>query len=361
MIARAGLALLVLLAACGDGNSVTPDAPVAPVAIGTVTARTAEVTDPILATGEVHADKITEIKPRVDGIIDAVFVDVGDRVKSGQPLFRTRQTDYRNSLAEREQALALAEAERRQAAGDLERAMALRAKGVVSQGRMDEMQARHDTAQARLGMAQASLSQARQDLADATVAAPYDGIVTARYVDEGTMIQVATSNTPVLEIAKLDVVEIIAQVAAMHLARIHPDTRVTLSVEGVPAPIEARLGVINDKVDARTRGVEIRLRVPNPDLSIKPGLFARLTLHPTPRQATVIDRSAVLGTNTDLYVFSPSGNVARRLGLRVRDVDAALVEVLDGLKPGDVALAGPNLPDIREGTVIAVRAAHGTR
>jgi membrane fusion protein (multidrug efflux system) len=136
---------------------------------------------------------------------------------------------------------------------------------------------------------------------------------------------------------------------------------VTLSVEGVAAPVEARLGVINDKVDARTRGVEIRLRVPNPDLSIKPGLFATLTLHPTPRQATVIDRAAMLGSYTDPYVFVPAAKVARRLGLRVRDLDAGLVEVLDGLKPGDVALAGPNLPDIRDGAAIAVRTDHGTR
>ncbi|MGE0668282.1 MAG: efflux RND transporter periplasmic adaptor subunit [Sphingomonadales bacterium] len=351
----------LLLAACGDGQSAT--APTAEaVSLRVAMVREQDIAAPILATGEVHADKITEIKPRVDGVIDAVFVDVGDRVTAGQPLFRTRQADYRNRLAEQEQALALAQAELKQAAGDLERAASLRGKGVVSQGRMDEVQARHDTARARLGMAEAGLAQARQSLSDATVTAPYDGIVTGRFMDEGTMIQVATSNTPVLEVAKLDTVEVIARVAAVHLPRLKPETRVTVAVEGVPEPVEARLGVVNDKVDARTRSAEIRLHLPNPDLAIKPGLFAKLTLTPEPRRAAVLSRAAVLGAADDTYVFVEQGRTARRKPVSVRDLDAELVEVVSGLKPGEAALAGPALADLRDGAPVRVEGtADGTR
>jgi RND family efflux transporter MFP subunit len=356
----AALAALAL-AACGDGQSA-PVPAVQKLALDTAPVREQDVTDPILATGEVHADKITEIKPRVDGTIDAVFADVGDRVSAGQPLFRTRQADYRNRLAEQEQALALAQAEVRQASGDLERAASLRAKGVVSQGRMDEVQARYDTARARLGMAEASLAQARQNLSDATVTAPYDGIVTGRFVDEGTTIQVTTSNTPVIEIAKLDVVEVIAQVAAVNLPRLRPDTRVTVAVEGVARPVEAKLGVINDKVDSRTRSVEVRLHLPNPDLAIKPGLFATLTLYPAPRRAAVLDRTAVLGPPGETYVYVSRDGAARRRPVTVLDLDAALVEVLDGLRPGEAALAGPALADVKDGApVIVGQTADGAR
>ncbi len=350
-----------LLAACGDGQSATPP-PAEAVALSTAIVREQDVASPILATGEVHADKITEIKPRVDGVIDAVFVDVGDRVTAGQPLFRTRQADYRNRLAEHDQALALAQAELKQASGDLDRAVSLRGKGVVSQGRMDEVQARFDTARARLGMAEAGLAQARQSLADATVTAPYDGIVTGRFVDEGTMIQVATSNTPVVEVAKLDTVEVIARLAAVYLPRLKSETRVTVAVEGVAAPVEAVLGVVNDKVDARTRSAEIRLHLPNPDQSIKPGLFAKLTLHPEPRRAAVLDRSAVLGSGDDAHVFIQQDGVARRRPVEVRDVDAALVEILRGLKPGEAALSGPALTGIEDGTRVTTgRIADGSR
>lgn len=351
----------LLLAACGDGQSATPP-PAAAVALSTAVVREQDVASPILATGEVHADKITEIKPRVDGVIDAVFVEVGDRVAAGQPLFRTRQADYRNRLAEHEQALALAQAELKQASGDLDRAASLRGKGVVSQGRMDEVQARFDTARARLGMAEAGLAQARQSLADATVTAPYDGIVTGRFVDEGTMIQVATSNTPVVEVAKLDTVEVIARVAAVHLPRLKPETRVTVAVEGVPAPVEAVLGVVNDKVDARTRSAEIRLHLSNSDLAIKPGLFAKLTLHPEARRTAVLDRAAVLGAAGDTYVFVEQDRTARRRPVEVRDVDAALVEIVRGLKPGEAALSGPALAEVKDGTPVTVgRTADGSR
>jgi RND family efflux transporter MFP subunit len=351
----------LLLAGCGDGRSATPPA-AEPVVLSNDLVREQDVVSPIQATGEVHADKLTEVKPRVDGIIDAVFVNVGDRVAAGQPLFRTRQADYRNRLAESDQAVALAEAEARQTAGDLDRAISLRGKGVVSQGRMDEVQAGHDTARARLGMAEAARAQARQSLADATVTAPYDGIVTGRFVDEGTMIQVATANTPVVEIAKLDVVEVVAQVAAVHLPRLKQDTRVTVAVEGVSRPIEAALGVINDKVDSRTRAVEIRLHLPNPDLSIKPGLFAKLTLYPAPRRAVVLDRTAVLGLAADAYVYVEESGVARRRPVQVRDLDAALVEVLGGLRSGEAALTGPTLGDLKDGDAVRImRAGDGHR
>jgi RND family efflux transporter MFP subunit len=363
MIRRAALAAsaLAALAGCGDGRTAVPPPAPPPVAMSAVIVREMAVGDPIQATGEVRADKITEIRARVDGTIETVFVDVGDRVAAGQPLFRTREADYRNRLREREQALALAQAELRQAAGDLERAAALRDRGVVSQGRLDEMQARNDTARARLGMAEAALAQARQTLADATVTAPYDGIVTGRFMDEGTTIQVATSAAPVLEIAKLDQVEVVAQVPAVHLPRLRPDTRVTVIVEGVGRPLEATLGVINDKVDPRTRGVELRLRLANPDLAIKPGLFARLTLHPAPRRAGVLERRAVLGGEGGRYVMVAEGGRAARRAVRVRDVDTAFVEVLEGLRPGEAALAGPALPDLKPGDAVAVGPADGHR
>lgn len=361
MIRRLLLLCVLVLAACGDGETAQPAAAPPPIRVEAVTAQEAAVSDPILATGEVRADKITEVKPRVDGVIEAVFVDVGDRVAKGDRLFRTRQADYVNRVEERRQALSVAQAEQRQASGDLERATALRARGVVSQGRMDEIQAQFDTARARTGMAEAALAQARQDLSDATVTAPYDGMVTGRFVDEGTMIQVATSNTPVVEVAKLDEVEVVAHVAAVHLPRIQPETPVTVEFEGLDRRIEARLGVINDKVDARTRSVEIRLRLPNPDLAIKPGLFARLTLHPAPRRAVALARAAILGADDAPYVFVPDGQVARRRSVKIRDLDAARVEVVAGMKPGETALAGPAVSRLRDGAPFSLMVADGSR
>ncbi|MDA0339361.1 MAG: efflux RND transporter periplasmic adaptor subunit [Proteobacteria bacterium] len=351
---------LALLMACSDGGSKEAADVVErePVAIYAAPVRYEQVIDPIFATGEVTADKRTDIKPRVNGIIETIHVRVGNRVTKSQPLFETRKAEFANRVQELEHSVTLSRAEIDQALRDLKRAQSLLAKGVVSQGRMDTALTQHATAEARLGIAESSLAQARQDLADTVVRAPYDGMITARYVDEGTMVQVAASNTPVVELVKVDVVEIVAQVPATHLIRIREGTRAQVDIDGLPAPIDAILNVINDRVDAKTRSVEIRLRLPNKDQAIKPGLFAKVTLFPQPRRALVIERRAVMGIAGDNYVFVPDGTdneIAKRRAISARDVDAQRVEILNGINAGETALAGPNLPDIRDGAPISLR------
>ena len=363
MIRRtAVLAMLSLsVAACGDADSNAPaEATVQttpPIAISSVAVREEDVIDPILATGEVHADQRTEIKPRVNGIIEKIHVRVGDSVTADQPLFETRKVDYQTRVRELEHALVLARAEVTQAERDLDRAQTLRERGVVSEGRMDTAITQHATATARLGIAEATLARARQDLADTIVRAPYDGIVTERFVDEGTMVQVAASNTPVVELVKVDVVEIIAQVPATHLAAIRPGTPASVDVDGLASPIDTNLDVINDKVDAQTRSVEVRLRLDNPNHAIKPGLFAKVTLYPAATRTIVVDRRAVQGLSGDNFVFIPEGGMAKRRAVKVRDIDAARMEVLDGLIPGAQVLAGPNLPELKDGAPIALQQA----
>lgn len=358
---------LTVLSACGNADGDVPPAPQTadPIIVSTLPVRDEDVIDPILATGEVRADKRTEIKPRVNGIIDAIHVHVGDSVTTGQPLFETRKVDYQTRVRELEHALVLARAEVTQAERDLNRARTLRERGVVSEGRMDSAITQHATATARLGIAEASLARAKQDLADAVVRAPYDGIVTERFVDEGTMVQVAASNTPVVEVVKVDVVEIIARVPATHLTSIRPGTPAAVDIDGLERPIKTTLDVINDKVDARTRSVEIRLRLDNPDHAIKPGLFAKVTLYPAATRATVVDRGAVLGLSGDNYVFVPAshdgGDIARRQTVKVRDIDAGRMEMLDGVEAGGLVLAGPNLPDLKDGAPIAIRPTAPTR
>lgn len=327
------------------------------VPIFTTLVRNEAVVEPIQATGEIIADKSTEITPRVDGVIDEIYVHVGDKVSRGDPLFMTRQTGYKNRLNELEQAVALAEAELAQSIRELKRNRALRERDVVSQGRLDAVSARYNVAKARLGIAQASQIQGRQDLDDTIVKAPYSGLVTGRFVDEGKMVgRTALTGSPIIEIVKIDIVEVIVRIPALHLTRLDSNTMAKVEVIGRAQPIESAIHVVNDKVDARTRSIEIRLRLENTDMSLKPGLFAKVTLFPKARSAVIVERAAVLGISGDQYVFVTSGGVARRRAISARDVDARLIEITSGIAVGQTVLTGPNLPDISDGTPIQILA-----
>jgi RND family efflux transporter MFP subunit len=233
---------------------------------------------------------------------------------------------------------------------------------VASSERLDEARTAFEIADARRGAAETALERAQQDLENTVVRAPYTAVVTRRHVDEGTMMTTLMSSASlVVEIMKIDVVEAILQIPEVDLARIRIGTRARLRIDGTQGEVEGAVGVLNDRVDPLSRSFEVRIQVANQDYAIKPGLFVRAELRPEPREALVLERRALLGPGNARFVWVDSGGRARRREVRVRELDATRVEVIEGLAAGERALAGPNLPRLTEGTPIAVELARADR
>jgi RND family efflux transporter MFP subunit len=217
-------------------------------------------------------------------------------------------------------------------------------------------------AAAQRDQAEAALAQARQNLADTTVAAPYRGVITRRFVDEGAMLStMMTAGNAVVQIMKVDVVAAIVQLPEVHLARVHVGTPGVVRVDGIARTYDTQVHIVNDRVDAVSRAFEVRLAIENPDYALKPGLFAEVELRPEPREATLLERAALLGGTGAAYVFVLDGDRASRRVVRVAELDAARVEVLDGLAPGERVLLGPNLTQLADGTAVAVEVTRANR
>ena len=114
-------------------------------------------------------------------------------------------------------------------------------------------------------------------------------------------------------------------------------------------------------MDPVSRAFEVRLAIENPDYALKPGLFAELELRPEPRDATLLERGALLGGEGAAYVFVLSDGHAARRPVRVKELDAARVEVLEGLAPGEHVLLGPNLAQLTDGSPVAVEVTRADR
>jgi membrane fusion protein (multidrug efflux system) len=343
----AASALALALAGCG-GDDTTPAAVAAsgpaPVPVASVEIIRESIVEPVLGTGTIAAHKTTDVGPRVSGIIDVVHVAVGDRVEEGDPLFRTRPVDYEIRVREAESALRLARANAQKAERDLERIQTLHGQSVASDERLDAVRTANEMAAAQREQAEAALAHARQNLADTTVRAPYRGVITRRFVDEGAMLStMMTAGNAVVQIMKVDVVAAIVQLPEAHLARVRV---------GTPGRV---------RVDPVSRAFEVRLAIENPDYALKPGLFAELELLPEPREATLLDRSALLGGEDATYVFVLADGRAVRRPVRVRELDAARVEVLEGAAAGERVLLGPNLMQLADGTPVTVEVPHADR
>ena len=351
---------LALLVACGESevvDSLAPDLPALDVWTNEVRQET--VVEPIVGTGSIAPHKTSNIGPRVDGIIEEIFVRVGDRVESGAALFRTRDINHRIRVDEARHALRLARSEAHKASRDKQRIEKLADEGVASTEQLDAVRTSNEIADARLGAAKTALERAQQNLTDTLVLAPYPGVITARLVDEGVMMRTMLSaNSHVIQLMKTDLVAAIVQVPALYLAKIKLGTPATLHIDGLPQPYESVVLILNDRVDLASRAFEVRIPIENSDLAIKPGLFVRAELRPEPRQVLVIERRAVLGMNGNRHVFLSENGLAIRRAVGVRDLDATRLEVISGLEAGDQVLSGPSLPRLVEGTAIVIRTAH---
>ena len=353
------LSFALIALACGQESSSPPEAAArAPVvAVASVAVASESVPDLVLGTGTIVADKATEIGPRVSGTVDVIHVDVGSQVEAGQPLFETRSVDYRLKLAQAEQARRLARAEADNTRRQLERVDQLFSQQVASQGHLDDARTAYEMTAARADNAETGHQMAAQALADTIVRAPYSGVVTRRYVDEGTMLSAQMTSSPVVQLMKTDLVEAVVQIPELYLLRVQVGTPARVRVDGVDASFESRVAVINDRVDPATRAFEVRLPIENANRVLKPGLFARAEILPAPRTALVLPRAALLGGESERFVFVAEDGRAVRRVVRTRELDARRVEVLGGLQLGDRVLLGPNLPKLSDGCSISLEVA----
>lgn len=360
----AGLLIAALatmtLAGCGEDEQAADEGQAAEtVAVFERPVTREELMEPVTGTGTIAAHKTTQLGPRVDGIIEEVMVWVGDRVKKDQPLFRTRDTEWKLRVSELENQVRLATAE----AGNMQKAFAraseLHAKGFVSNGKLDDARAARDAANAKLGIAKAQLAAAQQALEDCVVTAPFDGVITRLDVNEGKFMATRSggagpSQGGVLEIMKIDIVAAIVNVPEIHLSKFEVGTKGKIFLDGIDKSYDSYVVIINDRIDPVTRAVEVRLPIANDDYAVKPGLFARAEIYPDPRTVLALDRSALMGTEAARYVYVNDNGRAKRAGVTVRQIDATRVEVLSGLKEGDKALAGPNALLLVEGSPVRI-------
>jgi RND family efflux transporter MFP subunit len=365
--------VLIGLTGCGDGDTAEPPAATltrlnaaGPEAIQISIARVSqeEVVEPVIGTGTMLPARTSNIGLTVEGIVEEIFVRVGDRVEKGDPLFRTRQTDLLISKMELEAALKLADAEADQAARDLKRTKNLQKKGVASTARLDEMRAKNEIASARRDMARASLDGLEQKLRDTTVGAPYKSVITQRHVNEGVFLSNRMSgfgNSAVVEVQQIDIIVARVFVPEKYLSKFKVGSKARLYIDGFPEPFESVVHIVNDWIDVDSRAIDVRIGYKNDDYKIKPGLFVRAEILPEPRTLVLLERRAIRGSMGAPYVFVNSNSVAARRDVEIVDYDAKHFEVAKGLSQGEEVLLGPNLPQIRDGSPLLIEKAHVAR
>jgi RND family efflux transporter MFP subunit len=360
---RIALAFALLASlACGRSDSqpvVSPDsgpaADLQPVAVETAVVRRGTVLPKLSAPGSIVARRSSEIGAEVTGRIERIFVDVGDHVQAGDPLFEIDRSSYEASVRGAEAALELARAERRQLHSDLERARGLRQKEALSQQDLEQVETRLAVARARERQAEASLVIARESLVKTRVVAPYDGSVAQRLVDEGTTAR-TMPQTIVLQLHETGKLEAWTGLPEAVHARVHVGDRALVTVEGLADPIETQVFSVADTIDPATRTFLVRMQIANPDHRIKAGAFGRVEIFPGARsEGLLIPREAVRSQAGRTSVLAVRDDRAVEVSVQLGIVSENAVEVLGGLDAGEVVVVGEAAHELAPGTPVTPR------
>ncbi len=327
-----GVAALLVVVACGRGEAPGPSAA---TGVTVAPAVTKDLEERIEATGELRAKDAAKIAAEVAGRVTETPYEEGSRVDVGTVVMRI---DPERHALERDAAranLAQAEANLREQERTLRRMRELHAGKVASQERLDQAGTAATLARARVEAARAQLSQAERAHRDASVTAPFAGIIGRRLVSRGEFVQ---PGQPLFELVALDPIEVEFRLAERDVARVRPGIPVDVRVAPYPDErFRATVTVVAPTVDPQSRTLRVRGELPNADGRLRPGLFARADLGIAVRPgALLIPEEAVLQRADGSVVFRLAGpDRAERRVIETGMHEGGAVEVLSGLAAGD--------------------------
>jgi len=335
-------AFVSVIAACSDAQS-TPAPPPAPgVTVADTVSR--PVTDWDAYSGRVEAVEQVDLRPRVSGTIDTVAFNEGSIVKQGDLLFRIDPRPFEAALAGAEADLARARAQLDLARSEKARSDRLLAARAISREEYDQRVSADTQSRATLAAAQAAVEAARLDVEFTRVTAPIDGRVSRADVTAGNF--VSAGQTRLTTLVSVDPIYVsfdgdersYLRYAARPGAQGASADAVEVGLADEDGfPHRGTLDFVDNALDPRTGTMHFRVRVPNPDGRLTPGLYARVRLAANaPAAATLVDQRAVI-TDQDrkaVFVVGEDDTISYR-PVTLGAAEGELRVVREGLQPGE--------------------------
>ena len=326
-----------ILTGCGDASSDTADktkigedgkaeadstAP-PPVPVNVIPASLGTISDLILTTATVEADRDAQIFPRTTGMIEEMRVEEGAYVNQGDVL-AVLEND------EEEVSLARAEAIREARKQEYDRSMALLNAQLISE--VD-----HEGKEREFIMAKADWESAKVAFDKTTIRAPFGGTITDRHQNVGNM---ARPGDALFTMVDLNTLLIYSHLPEMEWSHVAVGQQVILETETLPdGKFDGTILRVSPIINPQNGTFKVTVKIDDPGWRLKPGMFVRVKiLVAQHKDVLLIPKIALLEDNE---VFTVKDSVATRVALTLGLQDADFTEIREGLNPGDlIVIAG---------------------
>ncbi len=322
---RLALALLIAFApawACAQAKPA-PGKPAPAMPVRAALAKTAPAIDEATAVGTLRADEAVTLRPEIAGRIAEIRFKEGQKVERGTVLVRLDQAELAAVLA----------SSRAQAGLDqqrLERAADLFQKNFISQQAFDE---------ARANAARSAAKQREDEarLAKTEIRAPFAGVAGLRQVSEGAFV---AAGTDIARLEKIDELKLDFRVPEIFVGRLKPGQSVRVQLDAFgERSFPGTVYALEPAVDEATRTVLVRARVANPQLNLRPGMFARVWAQLAVRENAVwIPEQAIVPRGQDSFVFRVVDGKADMVKVQTGVRKVGEVEIARGLAAGDLVI-----------------------
>lgn len=285
--------------------------------------------------GSIRAHQQATLYAKVPGYLKSIAVDKGDQVKAGEALGEIEVPELLADLAKYKAELHVAEIEAKRLKAAREKAPDL-----VTPLAVDE-------AAGKLEVAKANMERIDTLLRYSRLTAPFSGVITMRHVDPGAFIPAATGGNAaaaaVLTLMDFATVRVQVAVPESDAALIREGQPVTVNVEGLPGrSVEGKVSRHSYALDDASRTMLVESDLPNPDLTLRPGMYAIVKIGIEKHTgALLIPVESLVMEKANTFAFVVNGDKASKRAIKVGFNNGTKAEVLSGVTGADlVILAG---------------------
>jgi HlyD family secretion protein len=326
------------------------------IALQTDTVQKIDISSSVTATGTVEPVTEVEVGTQVSGIIDKLYVDYNDVVKAGQVIAEMDRVTLQAEVKSATATLGSAKTESDYRTKEYNRIKTLHDKELVSDSEYDQALYEYESAKNALIQAQATYDKAVRNLSYTTITSPIDGVVISRDVEEGQTVASGFETPTLFTIAQdLTDMEVVADVDEADIGQVAVGQRVEFTVDAYPDDVFN--GTVQQvRLEATTSTsvttYEVVIDAKNPDLKLKPGLTANVTIY-------TLEENGILSVETKALRFTPDEEILKEINIKVDGTEpetndtTRAVWVLNGntISPKTV-ITGPSSGDrtsIKEG------------